>query len=260
MPNLAGNPEATGGRRGVLWGTWRPARLCCPFSYRLFRGRYELPARWTRAPTRAGGRRLRWSVTGRETRGHSFRRPCQEVRRLTVTDYDWFKPCACARGLAGGELLGAFHHELPSAAARRGLLVRKAPRSQTFHCRWWSVSFDDAAMLTGVGDFSKQMAPPDLAEMRARIRHYRSADPGDRSDFPSGCRVLTRSSLERALASAPKSWPVTQTFKTFSTDTEDGRLLGSGRTAPLHTWGLAEETLPVRRTNANTAQTGSRCF
>ena len=84
--------------------------------------------------------------------------------------------------------------------------------------------------------------------MRARIRHYRSADPGDRSDFPIGCRVLTQVFFRREenWLPAPKSWPIhTQTFKTFSTDTEDGRLLWewahSGLTPPIP--GLAEETL-----------------
>jgi putative restriction endonuclease len=82
--------------------------------------------------------------------------------------------------------------------------------------------------------------------MRARIARYRKAEPNDRSDFLIGCRVLTQVFFRREedWLPVPASWPIhTQTFKTFSTDTDDGRLMwewaNGALTIPIT--GMAEE-------------------
>jgi putative restriction endonuclease len=62
-------------------------------------------------------------------------------------------------------------------------------------------------------------------EMRARIAKYRRADPGDRSDFPIGCRILTQPFFldEADWISVPQSWsPNIVSFKTYNTDDAEG--------------------------------------
>jgi putative restriction endonuclease len=65
-------------------------------------------------------------------------------------------------------------------------------------------------------------------EMRARIARYRRADPGDRSDFEVGCRILTQPFFfaERDWIPVPTSWsPNIVSFKTYNTDEGDGLAL-----------------------------------
>lgn len=61
--------------------------------------------------------------------------------------------------------------------------------------------------------------------MRARIAHYRRADPASREDFMIGCRILLRPFfLPRSeWISVPESWSMNiVTFKTYSTDNREG--------------------------------------
>ena len=65
-------------------------------------------------------------------------------------------------------------------------------------------------------------------EMRARIARYRRADPGDRSDFEIGCRILTQPFFfaEADWIPAPASWaPNIVSFKTYNTGDADGLAL-----------------------------------
>lgn len=67
-----------------------------------------------------------------------------------------------------------------------------------------------------------------LREMRARIVRYRRIDPGDRSDFVIGCRILTQPFFlpDGAWIAVPASWSRNiVTFKTYTTDDLDGRAL-----------------------------------
>ncbi len=67
-----------------------------------------------------------------------------------------------------------------------------------------------------------------LTEMRQRILKYRRGDPGDRSDFVIGCRILTQPFfLERsAWIPVPESWSRNiVTFKTYDTSEGDGAAL-----------------------------------
>lgn len=68
-------------------------------------------------------------------------------------------------------------------------------------------------------------------EMRARIAHYRRADPGDRSDFQIGCRILTQPFFfkEPDWIPVPASWSRNiVSFKTFSTNDDEGLALWEG--------------------------------
>lgn len=65
-------------------------------------------------------------------------------------------------------------------------------------------------------------------EMRTRIARYRRTDPGDRSDFQIGCRILTQPFFleEREWIPVPASWsPNIVTFKTYNTDDTEGLAL-----------------------------------
>lgn len=62
-------------------------------------------------------------------------------------------------------------------------------------------------------------------QMRARIARYRRADPGDRSDFQIGCRILTQPFFfaEADWIPVPPSWaPNIVTFKTYNTENAEG--------------------------------------
>jgi putative restriction endonuclease len=64
--------------------------------------------------------------------------------------------------------------------------------------------------------------------MRRRIARYRRVDPGDRSDFLIGCRILTQPFFldEVEWIPVPASFARNiVTFKTYSTDEADGRAL-----------------------------------
>jgi HNH endonuclease len=65
-------------------------------------------------------------------------------------------------------------------------------------------------------------------EMRARIARYRRADPGDRSDFEIGCRILTQPFFfdEADWIPVPPSWaPNIVSFKTYNTSDAEGLAL-----------------------------------
>jgi putative restriction endonuclease len=62
-------------------------------------------------------------------------------------------------------------------------------------------------------------------EMRARISRYRRADPGHRSDFEIGCRILTQPFFlaEADWLPVPASWaPNIVSFQTYNTGDADG--------------------------------------
>ena len=80
-----------------------------------------------------------------------------------------------------------------------------------------------------------------LEEMRARIAKYRRTSRDDRSDFQIGCRILTDPFFLRRdqWIEVPASWaPNIVTFKTYSTDDEEGRRLWEAVQAPLAPRGL----------------------
>ncbi|MFZ1992217.1 MAG: HNH endonuclease [Alphaproteobacteria bacterium] len=65
-------------------------------------------------------------------------------------------------------------------------------------------------------------------EMRTRIAKYRRSDPGDRSDFAVGCRILTQPFFfeETDWLPLPASWsPNIVSFKTYDTSDAEGLAL-----------------------------------
>ncbi|MGH6673877.1 MAG: HNH endonuclease [Xanthobacteraceae bacterium] len=65
-------------------------------------------------------------------------------------------------------------------------------------------------------------------EMRVRIARYRRTDPGDRSDFEIGCRILTEPFFfeEKDWISVPQSWSANiVSFKTYNTADAEGLAL-----------------------------------
>ena len=83
-------------------------------------------------------------------------------------------------------------------------------------------------------------------EMRSQILRYRQADPGDRTDFEIGCRILTQPFFldEADWIPAPPSWaPNTVRFKTYSTGEAEGLALweaANNRLSLLNVGGVAE--------------------
>ncbi len=76
--------------------------------------------------------------------------------------------------------------------------------------------------------FGEANGAASLPEMHERIARYRRVDPADRSDFIIGCRILTQPFFldEVEWITVPASWSRNiVTFKTYSTDESDGRLL-----------------------------------
>ena len=90
--------------------------------------------------------------------------------------------------------------------------------------------------------FGRKNGADSLEEMRTRIAKYRRAQRDDRSDFQIGCRILTDPFFlpRDQWIEVPSSWsPNIVTFKTYSTDDEEGRLLWHAVQAPLAPRGLS---------------------
>ena len=96
-------------------------------------------------------------------------------------------------------------------------------------------------------------------EMRARIARYRRADPGDRSDFEIGCRILTQPFFfaEADWIPVPASWaPNIVSFKTYNTGDAEGLALWDAvndRLEPAEFRRHGRSTGTVRRATAHPA-------
>jgi putative restriction endonuclease len=76
--------------------------------------------------------------------------------------------------------------------------------------------------------FGEANGAASLPEMRRRIARYRRTDPGDRSDFVIGCRILTQPFFLDEIEWIPVPASFARnivTFKTYSTDESGGRAL-----------------------------------
>ena len=101
--------------------------------------------------------------------------------------------------------------------------------------------------------FGRANGAVSLAQLRTRITRYRELDPGDRSDFQIGCRILTQPFFldEDDWIPVPASWSRNiVSFKTYATDGPEGHALwdameekvtsparGPGLTEPQHRFG-----------------------
>lgn len=147
---------------------------------------------------------------------------------IAVTDSDWFDM------LRQQPILAEVNFWAPSAANFRALqpgemflFKLRAPRN----------------VIVGGGIFAYANALPcslawqafreangarSAQEMRARIARYRRVDPGDRSDFEIGCRILTQPFFfaEADWIPVPVSWAQNiVSFKTYSTGDAEGLAL-----------------------------------
>jgi putative restriction endonuclease len=166
---------------------------------------------------------------------------------VAVTDYDWYQTLhirkdwpevnfwapsgANFRALQPGELFLFKLHAPRDYIVGGGVFAH----AMTLPC---SLAWEAFGQANGATD---------LAEMRTRILRYRKVDPNDRSDFPIGCRVLTQAFFrsEEDWLPVPKSWSKNiVTFKTYSTDGEDGQRLWDWANRALieAPTGFAEET------------------
>jgi len=93
--------------------------------------------------------------------------------------------------------------------------------------------------------FGEKNGAKSLQEMRERIAKYRRAGREDRSDFQIGCRILTDPFFlpRDQWIEVPQSWSSNiVTFKTYSTDEDEGRILWEAVQSPL-----AAQSPPVFR-------------
>lgn len=147
---------------------------------------------------------------------------------VAVTDYDWFQALrqrpdwpevnfwapsgANFRALEPGEVFLFKLHAPRNYIVGGGVFAHAMP----LPC---SLAWEAFGEANGAAS---------LAEMRTRITRYRKADPNDRSDFPIGCRVLTQTFFkgEQEWLPVPESFSRNVvTFKTYSTDSDDGQRL-----------------------------------
>jgi len=147
---------------------------------------------------------------------------------VAVTDGDWFDLLrtlpdlrevnfwapsgACFRALRPGELF------LFKLRAPRNVIVGGGifAYSNTLPC---SLAWEAFGIANGARS---------ATEMRSRIARYRKVDPGDRADFPIGCRILTQPFFldERNWLEVPASWARNiVSFKTYSTGDAEGLAL-----------------------------------
>lgn len=147
---------------------------------------------------------------------------------IAVTDGDWFEmlrkqpnlsevnfwapSAANFRALQPGEMFLFKLHSPRNVIVGGGIFAY----SNTLPC---SLAWE--AFGEGNGARSAQ-------EMRSRIARYRHIDPGDRSDFDIGCRILTQPFFfeERDWIPVPASWsPNIVSFKTYTTTDAEGLAL-----------------------------------
>lgn len=171
---------------------------------------------------------------------------------IAVTDGDWFEMLRQKRDLAEVNFWAPSSNSFKALRPGELFLFKlHAPRNFIVgggvfaHANALPCSLAWAAFGEANGARSSQ-------EMRARIAKYRRADPGDRSDFAIGCRILTQPFFfdEADWIPVPDSWsPNIVSFKTYNTADSEGlklwdavhermnRPLAPGMTDPAARWG-----------------------
>lgn len=150
---------------------------------------------------------------------------------VAVTDFDWFDtlskksplnevnfwaPSAVNfRALAAGELFLFKLHAPHNFIVGGGVFAH----ANSLPCSLAWEAFGEANGATS------------LKEMRQRILKYRKLKHDDRSDFLIGCRIITQPFFlpRTRWIPVPQSWsPNIVTFKTYSTNSEEGTALWNG--------------------------------
>ncbi|MGA8401899.1 MAG: HNH endonuclease [Stellaceae bacterium] len=167
---------------------------------------------------------------------------------VAVTDRDWFEHLrsrpeitevnfwspgtASFRALEPGELFFFKLHAPHNYIAGFGIFAH----ANTLPCSLAWEAFGDA---NGANT---------LEEMRARIARYRRVEPGDRSDFTIGCRVLAPAFFfdESDWLETPQDWARNiVSFKTYTADEPDGLRLWEA--AQQYLQGAPLESSPYRQ-------------
>lgn len=147
---------------------------------------------------------------------------------IAVTDGDWFEMLRQQPNLA------EVNFWAPSAANFRALqpgelFLFKLHAPRNFIVGGGIFAYANALPCSlAWGAFGEANGARSAQEMRARIARYRRADPGDRSDFEIGCRILTQPFFfaETDWIPVPASWaPNIVSFKTYNTGDAEGLAL-----------------------------------
>jgi putative restriction endonuclease len=144
---------------------------------------------------------------------------------IAVTDGDWFEMLRRQPNLA------EINFWAPSAASFRALQPGElflfklhAPRNAIVGGGIFAYANALPCSLAWQA-FGEANGARSAQEMRARIARYRRTDPGDRSDFEIGCRILTQPFFfeEKNWIAVPRSWSANiVSFKTYNTADADG--------------------------------------
>ena len=147
---------------------------------------------------------------------------------IAVTDGDWFEMLRQQPNLA------EVNFWAPSAANFRALqpgelFLFKLHAPRNFIVGGGIFAYANALPCSLAWEaFGEANGARSSQEMRARIARYRRADPGDRSDFEIGCRILTQPFFfaEADWIPVPASWaPNIVSFKTYNTGAPEGLAL-----------------------------------
>jgi len=147
---------------------------------------------------------------------------------IAVTDGDWFDTLRQKLNLA------EVNFWAPSAANFRALqpgelFLFKLHAPRNFVVGGGIFAYANALPCSLAWEaFGEANGARSAQEMRARIARYRRADPGDRSDFEIGCRILTQPFFfaEADWLPVPPSWaPNIVSFKTYNTGDAEGLAL-----------------------------------
>ena len=144
---------------------------------------------------------------------------------IAVTDGDWFDMLRQQPNLA------EVNFWAPSAANFRALqpgemFLFKLHAPRNFIVGGGIFAYANALPCSLAWEaFKEANGARSAQEMRARIARYRRVDPGDRSDFEIGCRILTQPFFfaEADWIPVPASWaPNIVSFKTYNTGDAEG--------------------------------------
>ncbi|MGE3777999.1 MAG: HNH endonuclease [Pirellulaceae bacterium] len=144
---------------------------------------------------------------------------------IAVTDGDWFEMLRRQPNLA------EVNFWAPSASNFRALqpgelFLFKLHAPHNFIVGGGIFAYANALPCSLAWDaFREANGARSAQEMRTRIARYRRVDPGDRSDFEIGCRILTQPFFfeERDWIPVPTSWaPNIVSFKTYNTGEAEG--------------------------------------
>ena len=147
---------------------------------------------------------------------------------IAVTDGDWFEMLRRQSNLA------EVNFWAPSAANFRALqpgelFLFKLHAPRNFIVGGGIFAYANSLPCSLAWEaFGEANGARSAPEMRARIARYRRADPGDRSDFEIGCRILTQPFFfaEADWIPVPPSWaPNIVSFKTYNTSDAEGLAL-----------------------------------